>query len=286
MTRFALFVAAVAGVVSAGPSRADVAVAPPPREVRPDGSRDPAPEVTQGPKENPAEVVDRIIKNSKAVGDRLAMTDTGKQTRTTQDKILKDIDALLDQDNPPPKSGGDSGNKNDQDKNKDQKNKDQKNNNDPAGGMNNMQKKGDMPPPMGGMQPTGGDDNKQASGGHRPRPGQKGQEPKQPGKQPAGAKQDSGMAKARPSPGKTPAGPKGSQKAGGGPGNPTGKMAAKPSLPIDDDVVKEVWGHLPDKLRQQVTQYYKEEFMPRYAGLLKQYYSSLANTPQKPDERK
>jgi hypothetical protein len=149
-----------------------------------------------------------------------------------------------------------------------------------------MQQKGDMPPPMGGMPPTGGDDNKQASGGHRPRPGQKGQEPKDSGKQPAGAKQDQGMAKAQPPKGGPAPGPKGSQKAGVSPGVPMGKMAARPSLPIDDDVVKEVWGHLPDKLRQQVTQYYKEEFMPRYAGLLKQYYSSLANTPQKPDERK
>ena len=65
-------------------------------------------------------------------------------------------------------------------------------------------------------------------------------------------------------------------------GTPMGKAAIKPALPIDDAVVKEVWGHLPDKLRQQVTQYYKEEFMPKYSELLKQYYSSLANVPMKP----
>jgi hypothetical protein len=72
----------------------------------------------------------------------------------------------------------------------------------------------------------------------------------------------------------------GGAKAAGG--APMGKVAAKPSLPIDDAVVKEVWGHLPDKLRQQVSQYYKEQFMPKYSELLKQYYSSLANAPQKP----
>ena len=65
-------------------------------------------------------------------------------------------------------------------------------------------------------------------------------------------------------------------------GVPMGTAAAKPSLPIDDAVVKEVWGHLPDKLRQQVSQYYKEQFMPKYSDLLKQYYSSLANVPMKP----
>ena len=63
--------------------------------------------------------------------------------------------------------------------------------------------------------------------------------------------------------------------------NPPGK-SGKASLPLDDDVVKDVWGHLPDKLRQQVTQYYKEQFMPKYSDLLKQYYSSLANTSSRP----
>ena len=39
---------------------------------------------------------------------------------------------------------------------------------------------------------------------------------------------------------------------------------------------KQVWGHLPEKLRQQMSQYYKEQFMPKYGDLLRQYYSSLA----------
>ena len=33
---------------------------------------------------------------------------------------------------------------------------------------------------------------------------------------------------------------------------------------VEDEIVKEVWGHLPDKLRQQATQYYQQDFMPRY----------------------
>jgi hypothetical protein len=76
--------------------------------------------------------------------------------------------------------------------------------------------------------------------------------------------------------GKEPMGGK-DMTAGGGPGKPT-----RPTMPLDEEVVKDVWGHLPDKLRQQVTQYYKEQFMPKYSDLLKQYYSSLANTPTKP----
>ena len=236
-------------------ARADVAVAPLPREVRADGSRDPIPSTENAPKENPLEVVERIVVNSKAVGEKLAMTDTGKETRGKQDSILKDIDALIDQqDNPPPQGGGDSSDKNkDQDKDK------------------GKDKSKDMDPnPMGGEPKDG---NQQP--GRKPRQGEKGgAPPKQSGKDPGGAKQDPGMAKADPMMGLNPGSPMG--------GVPMGKPSAKPSLPIDDAVVKEVWGHLPDKLRQQVSQYYKEQFMPKYSDLLKQYYSSLANAPMKP----
>src|SRR5262249_16846680 len=102
MTRLFVFAVLTAGVVSV--SRADVPVAPPPREIRADGSPDPGPSPEAAPKEDPLAVVERIIKNSKDVGDKLAMTDTGTDTRNKQDKILKDIDALLNQEDPPPKS--------------------------------------------------------------------------------------------------------------------------------------------------------------------------------------
>lgn len=240
-------------------SAADLPVAPPPREIRPDGSRDAVP--APGPKENPAEVVERIIKNSKDVGDKLAKTDTGEQTRGTQKSILKDIDSLIeDQDNPPP-MGGDSNDMNkDQDKNKDQN-------------------KNDMP--MDGMPPKNGDQPKQD--GRKPRQGggSKGGSPP-PMPMNGGQKPEPGMAKGDPM--LMPMNGKEKDMTGGAAnaGVPTGKAVPKPALPIDDSVVKEVWGHLPDKLRQQVTQYYKEEFMPKYSDLLKRYYSSLANTPMKP----
>ena len=69
-----------------------------------------------------------------------------------------------------------------------------------------------------------------------------------------------------------------------GRGTPTGGMvpAGKPVLPFNEDVAKEVWGHLPDKLRQQMTQYYKEDVMPKYAELLRLYYSSLSEKAANP----
>ena len=51
----------------------------------------------------PRAVVERIIKNSKEVGDKLAEKDTGTETRKTQDKILR-TSMPLEPGRPPPKS--------------------------------------------------------------------------------------------------------------------------------------------------------------------------------------
>jgi hypothetical protein len=42
------------------------------------------------------------------------------------------------------------------------------------------------------------------------------------------------------------------------------------------DVAKDIWGHLPETLRQEVDHYYRDRFMPRYRDLLQEYYSRLA----------
>lgn len=270
MTRLFAFAVLAAGVVSA--SRADVPVAPPPREIRPDGTRDPVPAPEAAPKEDPLAIVERIIKNSKDVGDKLAVTDTGTDTRGKQDKILKDIDALLNQDDPPPKS----------DMNQDMKDmkdmggmSDMKDMKDMGGGM---QDKKDMKDGMGGgmqdkkmgggmdQQPMGGMDDQPRE--RRPRQGgdQKQEaQPKDPGK-------GGGGMNNKQQPMEPPKNP------GGGklPDQKNGKTPPSPLLPNEDEVAREAWGHLPDKLRQQAAQYYKQEFMPRYAELLKLYYSSLA----------
>ncbi len=263
-------------------------VAPPPREVRPDGSRDPAPDAAKA--EDPAEVVNRIIANAKRASDKLATADAGEGTRSTQAGILKDIDTLLDPPDSPPKGGGgDSNDKDKQDKS-DGKGNDQKEQNDDGksgGGMSNKQDgmgnkgggdpKGGMNP--GGMgQPMGG----QASG-RRPRSGG----------QPKDGNEPSGTATAGKAGGQPPApmAPGGATAKASTPKDPPGATTAgidpkgarppplQPQVPLADEVAKEVWGHLPERMRQKLSQYYREDFMPRYAGLLKQYYSSLANTP-------
>ena len=42
------------------------------------------------------------------------------------------------------------------------------------------------------------------------------------------------------------------------------------------DLYKDVWGHLPAMLRQEMDQYAREQFMAKYSELLKQYYATIA----------
>ena len=272
MTRTALLAALLVG--SASLSRADVDVAPPPREVGPDGKAPPAPAAEAVPKPaNPVETVEKIIKNSKAIADRLAESDAGEDTRKTQDQTLALIDSLLNQDNPPPKSDNNPDLDKDKDKNPDQNPDQKKDEQDPSGGMK------DMPPPMGGMEPKGGMQPRSGSGqakaGQEPQPGG-GKQPKPGNEGPKGtAKED----QKDPMPGGGSAGAKKDDPMGGTAGRTGGVPKGPPqgpSLPLADEVVKNVWGHLPDRERQQITQYYREQFMPRYSDLIKQYFSSLA----------
>lgn len=42
------------------------------------------------------------------------------------------------------------------------------------------------------------------------------------------------------------------------------------------DLYKEIWGHLPETLRQEMDTYAREQFMAKYNDLLKQYYATIA----------
>ena len=286
----ALFVAAVAAL-AAESARAQLPVAPAPREIRPDGTRDPAPKPESPAKaEDPAVVVDRIIKNSKDVGDRLEKKDAGTDTRTKQEKILSDIDALINrQEDPPPPNP-------DQNKDKDNKDKNPMDMN-PMPMMNPGMpppKMGDMPMDKTGM---GMPMDKMGMGGMggmndpQPMPMGNARRPRMNDPMAGEPKKDQGDPK--PDPGKPDnknggkPDPKDPKNQGGNTGGmPGGKLPPpRGGLPFDEDVAKDVWGHLPDKLRQQMTQYYKEDVMPKYAELLRLYYSSLSEkggTPAMP----
>jgi hypothetical protein len=55
--------------------------------------------------------------------------------------------------------------------------------------------------------------------------------------------------------------------AGGRSQGPASKIA---------DLYKDIWGHLPETMRQEMDAYSREQFMAKYNDLLKQYYSTLA----------
>jgi hypothetical protein len=267
-------------VISTAVSSGDLEVAPPPREIRPDGTRDPVPEPPVTKSQNPLETVERIIKNSNVVGDKLAKTDTGTETRKTQETILKDIQSLIDQqENPPPpqKDQNEDMKKNQKD---DQTNeKDKKNDTMPMTDMDDKPKqKKDMQPDSGMDQPpmNGSDQPK----GRKPRQ-QNGDKSKEHEDQPKNAGKNSGEKGQSKDPGMASEKPKNGGGQVPGPKSKTEKQPTLPSLPPEEATVKDVWGYLPDKLRQQAMQYYKQEFTPRYAKLLESYYSSLAEKKSK-----
>lgn len=76
------------------------------------------------------------------------------------------------------------------------------------------------------------------------------------------------------------------QPGTGQPTDPVGAVGrtALRTGPADSmaDVAKDIWGHLPESLRQEVDHYYREQFMPRYRDLLQQYYLRLAETERRP----
>ena len=276
MTQVLFLLVIAFGTESISTPLVDVEVAPPPREIRSDGSRESVVEPMLLKPQNPLETVERIIKNSKAVGEKLAMTDTGTDTRKTQDIILKDIQSLIDQqENPPPPKPDQN-----QDMNKDQKgdNSNDMNKKDDRTPMNDMN---DSPPRNKDMQPSNGNEQQPKDAGDQPKNRkprqQNGNDSKEQGKKPM-------------NPGFNQEGEKGAGKGSSGaskePKNGTGQLPdpmskgerppTTPSLLPEESVVKDVWGYLPDKLRQQAMQYYKQEFMPRYSKLLGQYYSSLS----------
>jgi hypothetical protein len=143
--------------------------------------------------------------------------------------------------------------------------------------------------PMGGM--TGGTPMPKSGGsgqqpGKRPRRERKprGEQPMPMGGQPM-AKLDPGGKE--PMPAKLE--PKDGQKEGKqpmGPGDRFGKSSPKRENDKLGDLYKDVWGHLPERLRQEMDLYYREQFMPRYSELLRRYYASLAEQSKKGSENR
>lgn len=182
---------------------------------------------------------ERIIQNAGVAGKRLGAKDPGEETRKIQEEILKDIDALIKKAQEPPP-----------DQDKDSKS------NDGQGGMSKMGS--DM-----SKQPMGSKDGPGTGPASR-------KERRERAKQNAG--NSGGLAQQPMADPFRPETKSGMGPMGGSP-NRTEPTAAMPRI---SDAYKEVWGHLPEKMRQEMDLYFRDRFMPRYSELLRQYYSSLA----------
>lgn len=68
--------------------------------------------------------------------------------------------------------------------------------------------------------------------------------------------------------------------ASGAPGQ-SGTAARRPSLPPEESLARDFWGHLPDVPRQQMLQFYREQHLGKYKELLSRYYQSLAEKERK-----
>ena len=59
-------------------------------------------------------------------------------------------------------------------------------------------------------------------------------------------------------------------------------MNAKPGQLSDEQqkgserLVRAVWGHLPEKLREEMQQAFKESDLPKYRPLIEQYFRAIA----------
>ena len=279
-----------------------VAEAPPPRPVGSGGPTE-LPVPPEQP-ENPLEILQRIIRNAQKASQELAQANPGPQTQQTQRDILKDLDALLQ---PPPPSSTreqpemDSSINTPKDSLPDNQQPHNKPQSSPMAKNESPNPPSSAPQPKGGMPPPGN-----TSGSSSPPSGSKPSESesKSPSTSSPGKPETSTAFRRRPRHAsqtqkldwKGPSSPspqdqipnKGAFRAiqnteeepkAPGSTRPDAQKKPFPSPRSDlqhreQEWIRNVWGHLPDTLRRQASEYYRQELIPKYSKLLEQYYSS------------
>ena len=215
------------------------------------GKIDPKDELkTEDPDELEREVqetINRLSKNFRTVEDKLQKKEPGDGTQKVQKDIIEDLDKLIEQTK-----------QQEEQMQKEQSQEKQQQQGQKQGQKSGQSKRQKM------MQAQKNRQQRNRSAQRQPRPGQQqGQlsrqqgQPQQPGEDPQGN------------------------------GNPMGERegSRREAAPKVADLYKDIWGHLPETLRQEMTQYTREQFMPKYNELLKQYYATIAEKGRKPGDR-
>ncbi|HJS08734.1 MAG TPA: hypothetical protein VJ809_13785, partial [Pirellulales bacterium] len=64
------------------------------------------------------------------------------------------------------------------------------------------------------------------------------------------------------------------------------QLTEKASRPVDkaelEELVKQLWGHLPERQREQMLQSFSDEFLPKYELEIEQYYQRLSEEDESP----
>jgi len=211
------------------------------------GDDEPAPK-----EESPIERAERILKEQAAVSKNLEQKDVGDATQKAQSQVLKDLDALLKSPPPPPSNKSSKSDSSNSPKNQ------------PMPMTGNKSQSQPMPsdgPPMSRREKRTQQQSKSEPKNGQPMP--------------------MTMTKNQPMPmGKmgdpmplTKNDPMQKQ-------SPNGLANPEKTLPSQANRIAEmgkgIWGHLPETLRQEMDLYYRDQFMPRYGDLLREYYSSIA----------
>lgn len=239
-----LMIAAPSGRADDPPDRLEKKPAPtePKRSgAPPKPDEKPARDDEDQPKTDPAadaaKLREKIAEDMQAAEKKLKDRDSGPDTQQAQDRALRNIDKLIDlANNPPPPPP--------------------------------------QQPPMGGSPPPMGGDQQQQGGQpqSRPQSGQSRREQREQRRQQARGKQPRPQTQTQ-----SAGAQKGGEQLGNNVGQPgSGGMKAAGQPEQITDVVKDIWGHLPETLRQEMDHYYRDRFMPRYRDLLQEYYSRIA----------
>jgi hypothetical protein len=205
------------------------------------------------------EIFERINKNIRSAEERLKAQDAGDGTQQIQRDVVKDLDSLIEQ------------------LKKQQEQQQQQQQQQAGGGGGGGSSKGGGGSSSGGASKQRGSRQGRGQGqGAGQGQGQKGGNQQGNGDQSAkGNGQEKGQQK-----GQGQGGPGGQGGAGGGMG---GNSPINPDKLAD--LYKDVWGHLPEAMRQEIDAYQKEGYMTKYRELLKLYYATIAEKGRRADER-
>jgi hypothetical protein len=216
------------------------------------------------PQEEPLdeqEILERIIRNTRASEERLANREVGEGTRQIQTDILKDIESLIEKS----QQGQDDQNQAQNNQNQNQNDQDGQQN---QGGQRNQGGKQNQGGQKAGNQ-RGGPGS--ASGGQTSRQRREARRRSRGGRQSAsrggrGAQQGNQTAQNnKPNEGRG----NGNNPGGGGDSTTRGKEN------VSDRSI-DLWGHLPEKDRALMNKEMEQKFMEKYEDLTRQYYRIIA----------